>query len=78
MHYAKVEKRGKKWSTLTNYFSTNFQKKKSPNFEGWCKKNKKIIDFPNIFKKGFFNIVKNLLGVLSQDKVGVKKSVSKS
>ena len=27
MHYVEVEKRGLKWSTLTNYFSTNFQRK---------------------------------------------------
>ena len=33
---------------------------------------------PKYLEKGIFKVVKNLLGVLWQDKLGVKKSVSKS
>ena len=77
MHYAEVEKLGSKWSTLNNNFSTNFQPK-------WAKFSMMMYKHPNIWKSNLFSkflgekvvkIAKNLLGVLLQDKFGVKKIV---
>ena len=52
-----------------------------PNFYGWCintQKIEKLICFPNILKKILLKQQKNLLGVLSQGKSGVKKIVFKN
>ena len=52
-----------------------------PNFDGWCintQKIDKLICFPNILKKNIVKTAKNLLGVLSQGKSGVKKIVFKN
>ena len=74
-------KNGVKSGQLWQIISPPILNENSPNLEGWCKNIQKIKKnnwFPKYLLKGIFKIVKNLLGVLSQDKVDVKKSVSKS
>ena len=52
-------KNGVKSGELWQIISPPIFNENSPNLEGWCKniqKIKKIIDFPNIFKKGFLKL----------------------
>ena len=52
-------KNGVKSGQLWQIISPPMFNENSPNLEGWCKniqKIKKIIDFPNIFKKGFLKL----------------------
>ena len=52
-------KNGVKSGQLWQIISPPIFNENSPNLEGWCKniqKIKKIIDFPNIFKKGFLKL----------------------
>ena len=52
-------KNGVKSGQLWQIISPPIFNENSPNLEGWCKniqKIKKIIDFPNIFKRGFLKL----------------------
>ena len=51
-------KNGVKSGQLWQIISPPIFNENSPNLEGWCKNTKKkiIIDFPNIFKKGFLKL----------------------
>ena len=77
---SKLWKQGLKWSSLNKYFSADFQRK-------WTKfwwmvykhpKNWKINLFSKYLEKNIVKTAKNLLGVLSQGKSGVKKIVFKN
>ena len=62
-------KNGVKSGQLWQIISPPIFNENSPNLEGWCKniqKIKKIIDFPNIFKKGFLNRKKPVGGVVTR------------
>ena len=76
MHYGAAVKLGQKWPTLTNYFSMDFDHRvpkidtQLPQLPNYWKKNKygKLI-----FEEWEIN-PKNLLGVIAQVKIGLKKN----